>query len=437
MDIQTASKLLKNTKREDLVKIISKLSEYSNEANECLLSYCRKNCEKEKNIVIQEQIQHYWDVAERIIDEANEYGGTSYKKEDEAYDALNEIYELAKKNETPWQFRQRIVDDMMEQFCIGNSGFEDALIDDCMELCRTKEEKLYLADALTKAGNGYYTKVAANLYLKYGEDDTFVKLQSENLRFGSDYIKLAEYYKKQKQPEKAISLVEEALLKADGRMDEIYRWLFNEYKKRKQEDKIQWLYKKALSKKRDEDVMVELMYGHSQDYASQKEYLLKMVETCDKGEIRKWFDECKEKLRKEDFQSKSAYLHSVLKKRNVCAYLQLRIDEGETQEVLKYLEENPVSWNGFGVNADHSFSKQIANAYPKEICDQYWKECEMLCRQSNKNNYMSAVHILTEIKSISRKNKLMDLWEKEYTAFLERHKKKTLLMGYIEREKKL
>ena len=78
MDIQTASKLLKNTKREDLVKIISKLSGYSNEANEWLLSYCRKNCEKEKNIVIQEQIQHYWDVAERIIDEAKDFENRFY-----------------------------------------------------------------------------------------------------------------------------------------------------------------------------------------------------------------------------------------------------------------------------------------------------------------------------------------------------------------------
>lgn len=403
-----------------------------------MLDYCNRHCEEEKNLVIQEQIQLYWDVAEEIIDEANEYGSTSYKREDEAYGALNMIDELAEKNKTPWSFRQQIVDGMMKQFYYGNSGFDNSLVESCEVLCQTKEEKLYLADALAKSGNDYYRGVAANIYLSYGEDDIFIEIQSQNLRYGSDYIKLADYYRNHKQADKAVSLVEEALSKANGRMDEVYRWLFKEYKKKGQEDKIQWLYKTALSRKWNVDTMVELMYeNYSDDYGKKKEYLLKMVKVCDSENIRKWFDECKSELREEDFRKNTDYLYTTLKKRNEYDYLQLKIDEGELQEVYEYLKDNQQRMYEYTVDTGHNFTMQIADAYPKEICNWYWKECEALCSQGNKKNYMAAVHILVEIKSISGKHKLTEEWERAYADFMERHKRKSLLMGYIKDEKKL
>ena len=45
---------------------------------------------------MEKQIQHHWSVAEDIIDDANMYGGTY--SEDDAYDALDKINELVKKN---------------------------------------------------------------------------------------------------------------------------------------------------------------------------------------------------------------------------------------------------------------------------------------------------------------------------------------------------
>ena len=91
-------------------------------------------------MIVEKQIQHYWSVAEDIIDDANMYGGTY--NEDDAYDALDKIDELVKKNEISWECRRNIVDSMMEQFYAGNSGFDDTLIDSCEELCQSKDEKL-------------------------------------------------------------------------------------------------------------------------------------------------------------------------------------------------------------------------------------------------------------------------------------------------------
>ena len=97
MNIDTVKKLLANQERTELYSIISKLSNYSEDAEEWLLDYCSKKGKKsDSSLIVEKQIQHYWSVAEDIIDDANMYGGTY--NEDDAYDALDKIDELAKKN---------------------------------------------------------------------------------------------------------------------------------------------------------------------------------------------------------------------------------------------------------------------------------------------------------------------------------------------------
>lgn len=438
MNIDTVKKLLVNQERTELYSIISKLSNYSEDAEEWLLDYCSKKGKKsDSSLIVEKQIQHYWSVAEDIIDDANMYGGTY--NEDDVYDALDKIDELAKKNKISWECRRDIVDSMLEQFYIGNSGFDDTLIDTCEILCQSKEEKLYLADKISESSSDYYRKYAAGIYLKYGKDETFIELQSKNLEYGSDYIRLADYYKKNKQMDKAISLVEEALKKCNGRLDEVYEWLFKAYKRKKQERKILDLYKTAIKKSRDVSTMTKLMYEYySENYEKKKPYLLKMIEVCDGKRAKEWYDECKRILTSADFEKESEQLHEWLKKKNVHDYLQLRIYEGNTEEVLKYLKEHPSRRDYyFGIDYNHNLTKQLASKYPKDIVSIYWKECEGLCVTSNKKNYMEATAILKEIKAICQKEGMQQEWSTAFASFLERHRRKRLLMGYVRAEKKL
>ncbi|SCW77055.1 hypothetical protein SAMN02910400_02342 [Lachnospiraceae bacterium C10] len=374
MNIDTVKKLLANQERTELYSIISKLSNYSEDAEEWLLDYCSKKGKKsDSSLIVEKQIQHYWSVAEDIIDDANMYGGTY--NEDDVYDALDKIDELAKKNKISWECRRDIVDSMLEQFYIGNSGFDDTLIDTCEILCQSKEEKLYLADKISESSSDYYRKYAAGIYLKYGKDETFIELQSKNLEYGSDYIRLADYYKKNKQMDKAISLVEEALKKCNGRLDEVYEWLFKAYKRKKQERKILDLYKTAIKKSRDVSTMTKLMYEYySENYEKKKPYL-------------------KEHPSRRDYY--------------------------------------------FGIDYNHNLTKQLVSKYPKDIVSIYWKECEGLCVTSNKKDYMEATAILKEIKAICQKEGMQQEWSTAFASFLERHRRKRLLMGYVRAEKKL
>ena len=438
MNIDTVKKLLANQERTELYSIISKLSNYSEDAEEWLLDYCSKKGKKsDSSLIVEKQIQHYWSVAEDIIDDANMYGGTY--NEDDVYDALDKIDELAKKNKISWECRRDIVDSMLEQFYIGNSGFDDTLIDTCEILCQSKEEKLYLADKISESSSDYYRKYAAGIFLKYGKDETFIELQSKNLEYGSDYIRLADYYKKNKQMDKAISLVEEALKKCNGRLDEVYEWLFKEYKRKKQERKILDLYNTAIKKSRDVSTMTKLMYEYYyENYEKKKPYLLKMIEVCDGKRAKEWYDECKRILTSADFEKESEQLHEWLKKKNVHDYLQLRIYEGNTEEVLKYLKEHPSRRDYyFSIDYNHNLTKQLVSKYPKDIVSIYWKECEGLCVTNNKKNYMEATAILKEIKAICQKEGMQQEWSTAFASFLERHRRKRLLMGYVRAEKKL
>ncbi len=436
MDLSDVKKLLKNQSNENLLKIIVRLSNYSEDAEEWLLDYCKKNSKTEDTaLVAKKQIEHYWQIAEEIIDEANMYGGTN--QEDDAYDALSKIDELVKDYKLEWEFRKQLVDGMLEQFFQDNSGFEDSLIDSCMTICQTAEEYLYLAERLESSRSHYYKAFAADLYAKYGREDAFIQLQAQNLRYGSDYIRLADYYKTQKQTDKAIQLMEDAVEHADGRMDEVYEWLYREYIKKSQEDLLLRLYDKALKKKTNAETMARLMYQYySSDYKKKKPYLLKAMELCDSREARKWFDECRNTLTSEDFHRESDAVYSVLKKKSIQDYLQVRIEEGALDEVLKYLREHPSRGNMYySVDQDHKISCQLTKAFPGEICTLYWNECESLCAMTQKKQYMQAVAVLKEIKRIRKQSGMETEWKTEYNAFLERHRRKSTLIGYIRAEK--
>ena len=434
MDIETAKKLLKETKREELIQMITSMANSSEEAEEWFLDYCRKTGKnKDRSLLVQEQISHYWDIAWDIIDDANTYGGT--RRESEGYDALYKINELAESCDLPWEFKKSIVDGMMEQFHYHNSGFEDSLIESCRNLCKSKEEILYLANQLSKSASHFYRSDAAELYLECGEEEKFEALQKENLEYAEDYIRLAEYYKSKGMREKAIRLAEEAIDGADGRMDELYPWLFKEYEANGQEEKILQLYEKAKKKYRNFGTLAALLYAYyREDYEKKKPYLLETAESCEDREAGKWYEECKNVLKAEDFKKVQGRLLQQLKKKDFRTYLRTRIEEGHPEEALDALmnhQRQPNSWYD-NPDRDHEISRLLTENYPKEIADMYWEECDDLCRTSNKSNYAHAVVILKEIRDISLHNDLEEEWSRRFRAFMEEHRRKRLLIQYIQ-----
>ncbi|MDE7178686.1 MAG: hypothetical protein K2O59_12820 [Lachnospiraceae bacterium] len=137
---------------------------------------------------------------------------------------------------------------------------------------------------------------------------------------------MAAYYKKHDEEETALKTILEGLDKADGRLDEIYEYLFRYYEKNKNEAALESLYEKSEKRNRDQDTIVVLMnqyYQKKGDYAKQKETLLKLLSCCDSRKLYKLYQKCRKELSDVDFREEETAILSMIKKRNLSIYFDI------------------------------------------------------------------------------------------------------------------
>lgn len=273
MNKTTFKQLVGNMNQKELMEIICQMAQADSIAEQILLDYCQKNATRDnKNLILEKQLKKHWMNAYRIIEEANTYGGCSDSDEEEVYDEIEIIQKIIAENEISWNIRKDILDSMLEQIAYDNSSFTDVLVDIAKEFCHTNDELEYLADFLADKGSHYYKAYAASLYNKIGVDDKFLETKKANLEYGSDYLELADYYKNHGKKELALQTVWDGLDKCNGRLDEIYRYLFKWYHSKGDEATLWKLYKKALTKRWDIECITELMCRYckeKQDYQHQ------------------------------------------------------------------------------------------------------------------------------------------------------------------------
>ena len=79
------------------------------------------------------------------------------------------------------------------------------------------------------------------------------------------------------------------------------------------------------------------------------------------------------------------------------------LEKGQTKELLGYLKKQN-DWGSIRrIDEGHYFSKQLEKLYPSDIVELYWDE----------------------------------EWQKRYKNFREKHKRKRILMGLLEKQKEL
>lgn len=438
MDKKTINRLIGKFDKKQLQELIGYIVSVNETAKEALLDYCE---EKEADIetdnhalIIESKIRQYWKNAAEIIEEFDMYGGGPESDEDDAYGMLENMMKLLESNEVSWIIRKEILDQMLDFVASDNSGFTDYLMDIAVIMCTNKQENIYLADFLIKNANSYYQRLAAEIYLESGENQKFIESKKATLHYGSDYLELAAYYKKNGDKEMALKIVLEGLDKADGRLDEIYAYLFRYYEKDKNEAALEKLYAKSEKRNRNQDTITELMYQYYQkkgDYGKQKEALLKLLSCCDDRRLHKLYQKCRQELSDEDFRKEESVILNTIKKRNLSAYFDILMDKGETKEVIEYITQHQ-QYSGWGLDQGHYFSKRLSDEYPREVVDMYWKENAFYVSLGKEKNYAHAVGVLREIRTIMKRNKWTDEWNVRYKAFLDEHRRKKLLLKVLD-----
>lgn len=434
MDKKTIKKLIGKFDKKQLQELVTYIVSKSEQAREALLDYCQKNDTNTETdnhtLLIENKIQQCWQKVAPIIAEFDMYGGGPESDEDKVYATLRNMEELLEDAEISWTIRKEILDQMLNFVKLDNSGFADPLMDVAFVMCKNKQENIYLADFLIENASHYYQGIASEIYLENGEDQKFIESKNISLKYGSDYLELAHYYKKYNDEKKALKIVLEGLDKADGRLDEIYEYLFQYYKKNKDEAALEKLYAGAEKRIMNQDTITELMYNYyleKGDYEKKKNVLLKWISCCDIKQLNELYQKCIQELLDEDFQKNETKILSIIKKRHLPAYFDILINKGETKEVMEYITQSQP-----GLDHQHYFSKQLSNEYPREIVEMYWKETAFYVSLGKEHNYSHAVSLLKEICQIMKKNNWTEEWNIRYKAFLEEHKRKKLLLRLLE-----
>lgn len=298
-----------------------------------------------------------------------------------------------------------------------------------------KQKKRYLAERLTKDGGYYWQDVGASLYEEIGDDEQYLQFRMGHLMGEHDYMDLAMYYEERNEHEMAVKTAEKAV-ESNVAREKVFDYLFNEYKKAGNHDAVWQLYNTLEDKDPKYGIgsMTESMYEYCKqrkDYDNQRQLLIKMVSYGNAGDAKKWYAQCREELKEKDFQDTEEELLQTIKTRNLTSYLDICMEKGWTQEVLDYVLKNRDSGGWFCIDSDHRYSKQLEGAYPKEILEYYWQEAEQYTCAGKRENYMQAARLLKRIHDLMSKNDQSDEWEKRYSEYKERHKRKRLLFEAI------
>lgn len=436
LDNKTLNQLIDKYDKKQLIDLVGYIVNRSKTGQQALLDYCQKNSTPDNHIlIVEEQIRQHWNKAASIIQEFDMYGGGSRSDEDDAYYELEIVGELLENNVASWKIRRSVLDEMLEFVASDNSGFTDYLVDIAVILCTTKEENMYLAEYLERYGSSYYKKMAARIFLSNGEDEKFLESKKANLNYGSDYLELAQYYERHGDKEQAVKIVQAGLEKANGRLDEIYAYLFQYYRKNNDGLSLEKLYDGAEKRKWNQDKITELMHGYYKEknnYEKQKETLLSLLKCVSESKLIELYQDCKKELTEEDFSSNEIDILKIIKKRNLTTYFDIILDKGESREVLKYVLQHQ-QYGGWGIDSGHYFSKRLVKEYPGEIVEMYWKEIMFYVSLGKEKNYYKAVSILKKVREIMKNNKWTDEWDNRYRIFLEENRRKKLLMKQLEK----
>ena len=141
MEKKTLTKLLDNALKSDCIQIIYELLKLNQEGEEIINDWYEKNNQKRKEEAQDAEFIKLWD--ERILPtvmEFNEYGGGDYGEEDDVIFQLWELSKMGKEKNISRNARKMVMDSMMEQYAIGNSGLEDMLYEIASGFCESEEE---------------------------------------------------------------------------------------------------------------------------------------------------------------------------------------------------------------------------------------------------------------------------------------------------------
>lgn len=393
--MKTVERIIRDKSEAQLKGLIMELCDKFSDAYEYILIWGKDS----GGVDINDKLAlEYWEKAEKIINEFNEYGGGSEYEENEAYDFIESISELV--STLSWKTRQKIIDGMLVQYFYGNSGFDDPLTDACFELCKERDEWLYLAGKLEAHGSNWDKRLVMNIYKIIGDDDSFLEMRNSHLHHGLDYFELVQYYEEKSDKETALSYAHQGLEKGVGRIDHLVAYLFDYYVAKKDIAELEKIFAVCEQREQERAVIAGRLFDYYKtegDYENAKRCLLKEFEYIRNSGINEYYGKIKDYLNESDWNLVEGKLFTAIKTRSTESYLHICLEKGMKQEIYDIITETA---SRRGINYDY-FADKLEKDFPEKIIEYYFKLAINLVEGgSNRKNYKQSMQYFKKAKGI-------------------------------------
>lgn len=397
----------------------------------------RKQVSKALN---EELLMEHWHDAKSIISQFNEYGGGPEDEEEECDGYLDDIEELAKKGEISTEAKFEFMDELFKEYNVGNSGFEDKMMDICFALCKTKEEWQYLVKKLGKNPTDWRKDLIMDIQKKHlQDDDAYLKMRKDDLKFGMDYWDLAEFYVEKGERKTAVEIAEEGLLKGEGRLTQLFEFLSDHYAKSQDTANLERVVQYAIKKKSEEKEMLNRLFEYykaENDYENAKRALLKAFEYVKEAgympEARSYahYNKMKQFLAKADWKDIEPKIIQKVREKDLEDYMRICLDKNMKKEVIDILLGPKKKRPGSGLISEREydfdeFAIRLKEEFPEDIIKYYWQKAYDNIQNGNRNTYFIAARYLDRVKHIytdilNEKSK----WEQRFSDLKTEFKKR-------------
>ena len=360
------------------------------------------------------KVEVYWAIADRALQELNDYGMSEETLEGIAIDYMRALPPLLVGNDTLRQKKQEILEGLMRYYEWGNSGVTDFIYEIVRDLLENKSDYQIVIDYLQKmikpgSFSSYYQQLLSGLYEEIGDDEAALRTLESNLEYGMDYWRLAQYWIDRDQDDKALEIVKEGIEKGEGRKEELYLYMQEHYERQNDydamlkslESKIQespWGYH-SLG---DDETYKRLMshYESTDDYAGKVKLLdlrLAHQTRLDLG----FYKESEEILRKSDWPDFEERFIARIKKKGLSFGYNY---DHLLAEIYDYQGDTDKLWEAVQGNAEllSKYEKKLVPIYPEEYLKEYERIVDRYIERRGRDNYRSAAQYAERIKRLYR-----------------------------------
>ena len=399
---------LKSLDVEDLYSLVQHLIRKNSEVHRLVLEWFKEKAAasrvaEEGATLNDELLMEYWEKAETIISEFNEYGGGPEDEEEEAYQWLNEISELIGEGNISSDAKIGFLDEAFVEYDMGNSGFDDALMDIFFEMCETKEEWDYLVEKLAKRPSDWQKKLIMRIQKNYLCDESaYLEMRMENLHYGMDYWDLVEFYVNKGDLQKALETAEQGIVKGEGKLTELFQFLFVHFAEERDTANIERIVQIALTRKSEEKNMLDRLFEYYKtqgNYEKAKEALQKAYKIMRYGNYYAEYKKMKAFMRAADWEQVEPEIFKDIQEKDICDNLRICMDKNMKEPVMHTIL-NPPERQWIVKSEFDEFAAKLEEDFPEKIIAYYWQSAYRNISGGNRNTYRIAAGYLTKVKHI-------------------------------------